>query len=866
MFHFGGSGNIAGMNRLVALLVLLGLSASAAEIKLTGPAKLNHATTNSLPGGLVITFNPPATYPFVSWTAAQPWDWSGTGGLLLDVTNPSPAAISFSIRIDDDPSTDGKLHCRTASGRVLAHQAVTFLMPFNADPLAADLGELPGVTLMRDTGPGGFVPFNLNHIVAWEIFLYKPKIDATLGFSNARFVPAPATLPLKTDTKVLRTCKTVGDLTDIVTNMASVALAPDGRLRLQYETGAYPAVQFKVAPPADYRGYGGLAFDLTNPGTEIVRFGVRIDDDPSADGTGNHSRSGGATIDAGQTVSFVMPFGIEPMALGMKSLPGFNAMRSLGSIGTGPFTLGHVSAYQIFLVRPATPKELLVTNLRLVPGVKPDYTGIMDEFGQYTRAEWPGKLLSPAEFARQRATEAIDLAAHPALPGRDKFGGWAAGPQLPATGFFRTEKVGGKWALVDPDGHLFFSVGLDSVGPAQWTGLSGRESMFAVAPTNDPVLAKHLQHDKTDTVDYYGANLERKYGENYRAVWLATTLARLPAWGFNTIGAFASYVIYTNGAVPYTATVWPANNHARVAGGGGDWRLMDDPFDSKFATDVALAIKGMPAAVKSDPYCLGYFVGNEESWGSQMGPRAQFGLVLGALKATLAESPAKRAFVAQLKEKYGDTGKLNAAWGTQFANWDAVAGPVMAKEPFTAAMQADLSALLKSFALRYFRTVRDELKKADPNHLYLGCRFAGWTTESVQAAAEAADVLSFNIYRLGINPKEWTVLDGIDRPVIVGEFHFGATDRGLFDPGLVAVTDQAARAKAYQAYVRSVLDHPQFVGCHWFQYADEPLLGRAQDGENGNLGFITITDAPYPEMIAAARAVHAEIYPRRFGK
>jgi hypothetical protein len=67
----------------------------------------------------------------------------------------------------------------------------------------------------------------------------------------------------------------------------------------------------------------------------------------------------------------------------------------------------------------------------------------------------------------------------------------------------------------------------------------------------------------------------------------------------------------------------------------------------------------------------------------------------------------------------------------------------------------------------------------------------------------------------------------------------------------------------YETYVNSVLDHPLFVGCHWFQYMDQPLTGRTLDGENYNIGFVTITDTPYPEMVAAARKTHSAMYRRR---
>ena len=79
-------------------------------------------------------------------------------------------------------------------------------------------------------------------------------------------------------------------------------------------------------------------------------------------------------------------------------------------------------------------------------------------------------------------------------------------------------------------------------------------------------------------------------------------------------------------------------------------------------------------------------------------------------------------------------------------------------------------------------------------------------------------------------------------------------------PGLVATEHQNARAKAYADYVRSVADHPAFVGCHWFQFLDQPATGRNLDGENFNIGFVTVTDTPYPEMVAAAQRIHAEVY------
>ena len=64
---------------------------------------------------------------------------------------------------------------------------------------------------------------------------------------------------------------------------------------------------------------------------------------------------------------------------------------------------------------------------------------------------------------------------------------------------------------------------------------------------------------------------------------------------------------------------------------------------------------------------------------------------------------------------------------------------------------------------------------------------------------------------------------------------------GLFWPGLYDVAAEDQRGPAYAAYLRSALANPDIVGCHWFQYVDEPLTGRLLDGENGNMGFVTVT-------------------------
>ena len=118
-----------------------------------------------------------------------------------------------------------------------------------------------------------------------------------------------------------------------------------------------------------------------------------------------------------------------------------------------------------------------------------------------------------------------------------------------------------------------------------------------------------------------------------------------------------------------------------------------------------------------DPWCLGFFVDNELHWGDTC--------YLG--EATLRsppEQPARQAMVAGLKKKYPEVQKLNAAWGTAFATWETLLRPPSCRMK-APAVRADLEAFSEQYLAAYFRGCRDAIKAAAPNHLYLGCRFAG---------------------------------------------------------------------------------------------------------------------------------------------
>lgn len=167
-----------------------------------------------------------------------------------------------------------------------------------------------------------------------------------------------------------------------------------------------------------------------------------------------------------------------------------------------------------------------------------------------------------------------------------------------------------------------------------------------------------------------------------------------------------------------------------------------------------------------------------------------------------------------------------------------------------------------------YRQVGALAKEILPDTLYLGSRLDchNWPDdpperfEIVRSAAKYCDVISFNFYKFTLD--DFVLPDGVDKPVIFGEFHMGALDRGLFHTGLRAVIDENQRAEGYRDYVTSALQNPHGVGAHWFQCYDESSTGRF-DGENYQIGFLDICDTPYWETIAAARDVGYKLYSLR---
>lgn len=272
--------------------------------------------------------------------------------------------------------------------------------------------------------------------------------------------------------------------------------------------------------------------------------------------------------------------------------------------------------------------------------------------------------------------------------------------------------------------------------------------------------------------------------------------------------------------------------------------------------------------VKNDPWCMGVYIDNEIAWGNPVNTEQKYKLISNilAMDASDKDSYAKRAMIDFLKNKYGNIGALNQVWKTSFRSFADLEAPYT-PGTITNDMIPDYSEMLSKLADKYFSIVDSVLEEKLPGVLYLGSRFAEWGTslEVQQAAAKYVDVISFNVYKEDVEGQNWMNLDKLDMPTIIREFHFGSTDRGMFGGGLVNASDQKNRGEKYIHYMTTVAENPYFVGAHWFQYVDQPLLGRAWDGENYNIGFVDVADVPYKELINSAKEIHKKIYNIKFG-
>ncbi|MFJ2466478.1 beta-agarase [Pseudomonas sp. NPDC087615] len=490
-------------------------------------------------------------------------------------------------------------------------------------------------------------------------------------------------------------------------------------------------------------------------------------------------------LPAGPAQTLLVPLvATSPLSQGMKAGPPMpmlvEGQRILLASSSGEIDRSQVVSVSLSMDQPKVAQSLLLERFGVEDGdavMRAVYSNLVDAYGQSTRSKWPEKVSNDEQLKAAAGKEQQQLKtwlAEREKSSLDTFGGWNKGPAFKASGFFRTEKRDGRWYLVTPEGHPFYSLGVNTVSPeVNQTYVAGRENMFEALPKPDEPLAGHFgegdnrggngadqgrSYASGRWYDFYGANLQRLYGEPCKPAsatkagvaeaakagaaeqsaanaaeplatseqpkagvaeaaksassnppaavpctasvdeqkWVSHTLDRLQAWGFNTVGNWSAPPLGDAARVPYTLPLSIVGDYTSISTGSDWWGGMPDPFDPRFAMATERAVAIAARDHRDDPWLIGYYADNELAWaGPGDDPKSRYALAYGTLKMT-TDVPAKRAFLKQLRDKYRNQAGLSKAWGIDLPAWELMEDPGF-EPPLPSAEHPEIEADFKYF-------------------------------------------------------------------------------------------------------------------------------------------------------------------------
>ena len=424
---------------------------------------------------------------------------------------------------------------------------------------------------------------------------------------------------------------------------------------------------------------------------------------------------------------------------------------------------------------------------------------------------------------------AADLASLPAGP-----------PISKPTGFFHIEKNAGRWWFADPGGRAYFMIGTDHVN-----------------------YGGHA----CETLGYspYGRNAAAKYGSE--EAWITTQFERLSAWGFNAL-PYAPESMRRR-KFPHVETLSLGTSFGDIDGLSPKttWTGFPNVFSDQWPVFCDQRAKERCAAVKDDPWVLGYFLDNELEW---FGTTAT-GLFGEAWRRPAGDS-AKEAWLAFVKARIHTPQAFAKQWGVPIADWAELATHRTPTAAQTKEGKAVELAFVREVAERYFATCENAVRRYDSNHMILGCRFASKAPDIMDIAGKHCDAVTFNYYKwidvkrgvpaaLVKELTEWHAK--AKKPMICTEWSFPALDAGLPCKwgGGMRVDTQAQRAQCFMHFQTMLFSLPFIVGSNYFMYIDEPAQGISHTfPEDSNYGLIDVNDNPYPALTHAAADLNAKVY------
>jgi len=403
--------------------------------------------------------------------------------------------------------------------------------------------------------------------------------------------------------------------------------------------------------------------------------------------------------------------------------------------------------------------------------------------------------------------------------------------RLPATGFFHTDQVGGRWFLIDAEGNICHTLSCNAVMERAYWSLA------------------------------YHKTVAERYAD--LPTWNECALQRLLDLGFNSLcGGPMDPPRERN--MPYFAGRCLTWAGPWLADADGNLARFPDVFDPAWQQGAEAWVREDTAKYRDDPLLIGYFTDNEIQMHQPLTHN------LGIMGYFWSPSTAAE-FSRWLKDRYhGDIETLNRKWSSK---WHLYAYKDFADLPQDKPtirgdgdpVEPDLREFVRHIVKTYVDTIVGLYHKYDPHHLVCTNRFAGEFDVSFADLLKPYDIIACNSYprsrwgqtRFDDGQLAWLRdLHRITgRPVLITEWGVTAVDAGL--PNFWGRLDtQAQRAEAYRNVLRQLWDERYVIGAHWFSWGD------STDDEASNWGLVDAQDRYYQPLAGAMREVNTE-YNRR---
>ena len=422
------------------------------------------------------------------------------------------------------------------------------------------------------------------------------------------------------------------------------------------------------------------------------------------------------------------------------------------------------------------------------------------------------------------------------------------------TGFFHLENMEGRDWIVDPEGNVFLSIGINHVSPdLLFREYNRKESEKTYGKVPDPFDFEKF-----------------KQSQGWKK-WLDTLRNDFQEMGFNTLGGLSSSEARPPD-LPYTINIYfaPICHWTPVP-----LISFPDVFSQEFENSCDTLARRLCEPLHEDRMLLGYFyvdcpILTQQSASPKHGNlywdmvRGQTPLWPSTIKSLRGPQAGKKVYVELMKKRYTDIRNFNRTYGTNCESFSVLylrdMSEVIPEDKLKA--DADDDALLALILQQYYRATHTAICRYDPNHLILGDRYNG-NTHIPDAAIEAmkpyVDVLSVQYYGTYDNQKndlkQWHRASG--KPILLCDSCFSVIDENLPNPFGYHVTSQENRARAYDDYAQSVFSLPYIVGWHWCGYIDQWTVAQ---GKRQHSGIKDAFGNPHQPLGQTMQRVNRELY------